>query len=238
VYDLSEPEAQRSGEYKTGIGQLLEAPAAELPSEIRGYVELVRQSAGPDRSPITAYPGSPKIVAMLRREGDRMALYESLPQEADALRAALGRERGLAIIEGDGYAGLRAQLPPKEKRGLVLIDPPYESEREFETLLEGLRLAHARWPTGIYCIWYPRTGRSAPGRFLNAVQASGIRRVLNVTLDVLPEGSPLGMGGAGLVIVNPPWQLDLRLQKLLPQLHALLSLRGAGGWDLRWLVPE
>ena len=120
----------------------------------------------------------------------------------------------------------------------MLIDPPYESEREFDTLLEGLRLAHARWPTGIYCVWYPRTGRSAPGRFLSAVRDSGIRRVLNVTLDVLPEGSPLGMGGAGLMIVKPPWQLDRRLEKLLPQLHGLLSTGGAGGWSVQWLVPE
>jgi 23S rRNA (adenine2030-N6)-methyltransferase len=237
-YDLSESQAQRSGEYKSGIGRLLELPAAGIPEELDTYLGLVKQSAGPGRSPITAYPGSPMIVAMLRRDQDRMALYESQPAEAQALRDRLRGQRRLSIVEADGYAGLKAQLPPKEKRGLVLIDPPYESEREFDALLEGLRLAHARWPTGIYCIWYPRTGRSAPGRFLNAVQASGIRRVLNVTLDVLPEGSPLGMGGAGLVIVNPPWQLDLLLEKLLPQLHALLSLRGAGGWDLRWLVPE
>ncbi len=238
VYDLSEPEAQRSGEYKTGIGRLLEAPAAELPSEIRSYVELVRQSAGPDRSPITAYPGSPKIVAMLRREGDRMALYESLPQEADALRAALGRERGLAIIEGDGYAGLRAQLPPKEKRGLVLIDPPYESEREFDSVLDALRSAHARWPNGIYCIWYPRTGRAGPERFLNELERTGIRRILNVTLDILPRDSGAGMPGAGLVIVNPPWLLDEKLRPLLTALRQLLSVEASGSASVHWLVGE
>jgi len=238
VYDLSEPEAQRSGEYKTGIGRLLEAPAAELPSEIRSYVELVRQSAGPDRSPITAYPGSPKIVAMLRREGDRMALYESLPQEADALRAALGRQRSLAIIEGDGYAGLKAQLPPKEKRGLVLIDPPYESEREFDAVLEALKSAHARWPSGIYCIWYPRTGRAGPERFLHELERSGIRRILNVTLDILPSDSGAGMPGAGLVIVNPPWQLDEKLRPLLTALRQLLSVEASGSASVDWLVGE
>jgi 23S rRNA (adenine2030-N6)-methyltransferase len=238
VYDLSEPEAQRSGEYKTGIGRLLEADAADLPGEIRTYVELVRQSAGTERSPITAYPGSPKIVAMLRREGDRMALYESVPQEADALRASLGRERGIAIIEGDGYAGLKAQLPPKEKRGLVLIDPPYESEREFDCVLDALESAHARWPNGIYCIWYPRTGRAGPERFLNELERTGIRRILNVTLDILPRDSGDGMPGAGLVIVNPPWQLDERLESLLPRLYELLAIDRSGGQSVEWLVPE
>jgi 23S rRNA (adenine2030-N6)-methyltransferase len=237
-YDLSESQAQRSGEYKTGIGRLLELPPAGLPEEVKTYIGLVKQSAGPGRSPITAYPGSPLVVALLRRDVDRMVLYESQSSQAQALRTLQRGQRHLSILEQDGYAGLKAQLPPREKRGLVLIDPPYESEREFDTLLEGLRLAHSRWPTGIYCIWYPRTGRSAPERFLRALEKSGIRRVLNLTLDVLPEGSPLGMGGAGLVIVNPPWQLDLRLKQLLPQLHALLSIRGAGGWGLQWLVPE
>ncbi len=237
-YDLSESQAQRSGEYKTGIGRLLELPPASLPQEVKTYVGLVKQSAGPDRSPITAYPGSPLIVALLRRDADRMVLYESQPSEAQELRNVLRRERRLSILEQDGYAGLKAQLPPKEKRGLVLIDPPYESEREFDAVLEGLGLAHGRWPTGIYCIWYPRTGRSAPERFLGELQRSGIRRILNLTLDVLPEGSPLGMGGAGLVIVNPPWQLDLRLKQLLPRLHALLSEHGAGGCNVHWLVPE
>jgi 23S rRNA (adenine2030-N6)-methyltransferase len=238
VYDLSESAAQRSGEYKAGIGRLVDTPQAQMPDELRSYVDLVKHSAGPDRSPITAYPGSPKLVAMLRRDGDRMALYESGPQEADALRTALGRQHGLSIIEGDGYAGLKAQLPPKEKRGLVLIDPPYESEREFDTVLEALELAHSRWSTGIYCIWYPRTGRAGHERFLRQLAHSGIRRILHVSLDVLPQDSGAGMPGAGLVIVNPPWQLDSRLKQLLPQLHALLSIRGAGGWGLKWLVPE
>ncbi len=164
-YDLSEAQAQRSGEYKEGIGRLLEARSASLPPEVAAYVALVRDSAGKGHSAITAYPGSPLVVARLRRPDDRLVLMETLPKEASALEAALGRQRQVSVIEGDGYAALKAQLPPRENRGLVLIDPPYESDLEFDRVLTGLELAHERWPTGMYCIWYPLTDRAGPVRF-------------------------------------------------------------------------
>jgi 23S rRNA (adenine2030-N6)-methyltransferase len=238
TYDLSEAEAQRSGEYKTGIGRLLELPVSSLPPEVGAYVQLVRDSAGAGHSAITAYPGSPLIVARLRRATDRMVLVEKHPKEADGLRAALGRQKLVAIVEGDGYAALKAQLPPRENRGLVLIDPPYESDLEFDHVLAALELAYERWPTGTYCIWYPLTDRAGPVRFRHDLERSGIRKLLDVTLRILPNDAQVGMGGAGLVFVNPPWQLDVRLQKLLPELHRLLSPEGLGGSSVEWLVPE
>jgi 23S rRNA (adenine2030-N6)-methyltransferase len=237
-YDLSDAEAQRSGEYKAGIGRLLELPSACLPPEVAAYVELVRESAGPGRSAITAYPGSPLIVSQLRRPTDRMVLVEKHPKEADALRAALGRQKLVSIVEGDAYAILKAHLPPRENRGLVLIDPPYESDLEFDRVLAALDLAYERWPTGIYCVWYPLTDRAGPVRFRRNLERSGVRKVLDVTLRVLPNDAQVGMGGAGLVVVNPPWQLDERLKELLPQLHRLLSPEGLGDSRVEWLVPE
>jgi len=238
IYDLSDAQAQRSGEYKTGIGRLLDLPASSLPPEVASYVGVVRASAGKGHSAITAYPGSPVIVARLRRTGDRMVLMETLPKEADALRTALGRQRLVSVIESDGYAALKAQLPPRENRGLVLIDPPYESDLEFDRVLAGLEVAHERWPTGMYCVWYPLTDRAGPVRFHRGLERSGIRRILDVNLRVLPDDAQVGMGGAGLVVVNPPWQLDERLRELLPQLHRLLSPQGLGGTGVGWLVPE
>jgi 23S rRNA (adenine2030-N6)-methyltransferase len=238
VYDLSDAQAQRSGEYKGGIGRLLEERAPSLPAEISAYVNLVRASAGQGHSAITAYPGSPIIVAALRRPTDRLILMETLPKEASALSAALGRQRLLSVLESDGYAALKAQLPPRENRGLVLIDPPYESDLEFDRVLAGLEVGHERWPTGIYCVWYPLTDRAGPLRFRHNLERSGIRRVLDVTLSVLPADAQVGMSGAGLVIVNPPWLLDERLKELLPQLHRLLSPDGLGGTSVEWLVPE
>jgi len=238
LYDLSEAQAQRSGEYKTGIGRLLEARKASLSAETSAYVELVRESAGKDHSAITAYPGSPLIVARMRRPGDRMVLVESQAKEAASLAAALGRKRLLSVLDGDGYAALKAHLPPRENRGLVLIDPPYESDLEFDRVLAGLETAHERWPTGTYCVWYPLTDRAGPLRFRHNLERSGIRRVLDVTLSVLPADAQVGMSGAGLVIINPPWLIDERLQELLPQLHRLLSPDGLGGSSVEWLVPE
>lgn len=237
-YDLSDAEAQRSGEYKTGIGRLLDTPADRLPAEVAGYVALVRDCAGKGNSAITAYPGSPLIVARLRRDKDRMVLVEAQPKEAGALQALFGRARLVSVLESDGYAALKAHLPPRENRGLVLLDPPYESDLEFDKVLAGLESAHERWPTGTFCIWYPLTDRAGPVRFQRDLERSGIRKILDVRLRVLPGDATVGMGGAGLVIVNPPWQLDDRLRDLLPRLHELLAPEGLGGTATEWLVPE
>jgi 23S rRNA (adenine2030-N6)-methyltransferase len=234
MYDLSEAEAQRSGEYKTGIGRLLEMPAAVLPPEVGAYVGLVRDCAGPGHSAITAYPGSPVVVSKLRRPTDRIVLAETHAKESQSLRAVLGRGRLISILDTDGYAALKAQLPPRENRGLVLIDPPYESDQEFDRVLAALELAYERWPTGMYCIWYPLTERAAPLRFRRSLERSGIRRVLDATLSVLPEDAAVGMRGAGVVIVNPPWMLDERLAELLPDLHRLLVPEGTGGTTVEW----
>jgi 23S rRNA (adenine2030-N6)-methyltransferase len=238
MYDLSEAEAQRSGEYKTGIGRLLEMPAAVLPPEVAAYVGLVRDCAGPGHSAITAYPGSPVVVSKLRRPTDRIVLAETHAKESQSLRAVLGRGRLISILDTDGYAALKAQLPPRENRGLVLIDPPYESDQEFDRVLAALELAYERWPTGMYCIWYPLTERAAPLRFRRSLERSGIRRVLDATLSVLPEDAAVGMRGAGVVIVNPPWMLDERLAELLPDLHRLLVPEGTGGTTVEWWAGE
>lgn len=238
LYDLSKARSQRSGEYKSGIGALLSTGRSKLCAEIGEYVKLVRLSAGTGHSAITAYPGSPTIVAMMRRDRDRMVLVEKQFQEASALRDAMKGLRQVSVIEGDGYAALKAHLPPRENRGLVLIDPPFESDAEFDRILEALELAHARWPTGIYCIWHPVTDRAGPARFRRALEESGIRKILEVTLGIRPDDSEVGLGRAGLVIVNPPWQLDTGLTRVLPELHALLSPDRAGSASVQWLVPE
>ena len=238
TYDLSLGESQRSGEYKKGIGRLLEFPEAALAPEVADYVRLVKACAGPGRSAITAYPGSPTIVASLRRPTDRMVLAETHAREAQALRASLGRQKLVSILESDGYEAVKAQLPPREKRGLVLIDPPFESDAEFDRILKALETGHQRWPTGTFCIWYPLTERAAPLRFRRNLEAAGIHKILDVTLSVMPDDTPVGMRGSGLVIVNPPWLLDERLNELLPDLHRLLVPDGAGGTSVEWWVGE
>jgi len=238
VYDLSEAQAQRSGEYKDGIGRLLDAPRGSLPDEVAAYVQLVRDCAGKEHSAITAYPGSPMIVAKMRRPTDRLVLVEKQAREAEALRAAAGRGRLISVLETDGYASLKAHLPPRENRGLVLIDPPYESEQEFDQVLGGLEVAQERWPTGTFVVWYPLTQRAGPLRFRRDLVQSGMRRILDLSLSVLPDDAEVAMQGSGLVIVNPPWQLDVRVEALLPRLHALLSPGGRGRTRVEWLAGE
>ena len=143
----------------------------------------MQRSAGAGRSPITAYPGSPLIVLRLRRPGDRLVLVENHAGEAAALREAIGREKRVTVLEQDGYATLKAQLPPSERRGLVLLDPPYESETEFDDLLAALALAHERWPTGTYCVWYPQSERAGSLRFRRELRETGIRRILDAQLS-------------------------------------------------------
>jgi 23S rRNA (adenine2030-N6)-methyltransferase len=237
-YDLSDAQSQRSGEYKSGIGRLLAAPRGTLPPELAAYVQLVREAAGKEHSALTAYPGSPMIVARMRRPVDRLVLVEKIAGEAAALRACVGRARQVSVLESDGYAALKAHLPPRENRGLVLIDPPYEADAEFDSVLAGLETGHARWPTGTFMIWYPLTQRAGPLRFIRDLQQSGIRKILDVRLSVLPDDAEVGMPGSGLVIVNPPWQLDTRLEALLPAMHALLAPEGDGGTSVEWLAGE
>ncbi len=140
--------------------------------------------------------------------------------------------------ERDGYEALLALLPPREKRGLVLLDPPFEQPDEFDRLERALVLAHDRWPTGVYAAWYPIKAGGADGRFLARMAASEIRRQLAVELTVERDDSPGGLNGAGMLIINPPWQLDERLADTLPWLQQRLAAAGRGRQRVSWLVPE
>jgi 23S rRNA (adenine2030-N6)-methyltransferase len=238
VYDLSRSSAQRSGEYLAGIARLLAHTGSFRADEINRYVAIVRQSAGPDRSAITAYPGSPLIALACRRAHDRLVLVEAHATEAENLRRAVARDPRVAVVEGDGYREINAYVPPVERRGVVLIDPPYETEQEFDRVVAALEAAYRRWPTGVYVVWYPLTSRADSERFRRVLEHSTLKRVLDVRFEVLPTDSPRGMPGCGLIFVNPPWQIDERLKQILPELHALLAVDGAGGTSVDWLVPE
>lgn len=234
-YPLDGDEAQRAGEFRDGILRILDAPAP--PAAVARYLELVR-TLGSSEGRLTAYPGSPRIAAACLRRGDRAAFCELEPREGERLRAELRHDGRLAVHDRDGYEALVALVPPAEKRGLVLIDPPYEQPDESERLLAALVAAHARWPTGVYAAWYPIKHGEAHARLLARMQATGIRRQLTVELVVRPEDSPIGLNGSGLLIVNPPWQLDEDLRQVLPWLHAQLARDGHGAARVAWRVPE
>ena len=234
-YPVAAPETQRAGEYRDGILRLIDG--GDAPPAVARYLELIR-ALGYEQGQLTAYPGSPRIALALLRGSDRAALCELEPREADALKGLFRRDPRAQVHERDGYEALGALLPPREKRGLVLIDPPYEAPDEFERLEPALVAALARWPTGMFAIWYPIKAGAADGRFLARMAGSGVRRQLVAELTIERDDSPAGLNGAGMLLVNPPWQLDERLAGALPWLHARLAAERHGRWRVSWLVPE
>ena len=234
-YPVAAPETQRGGEYREGILRLLGTQGA--PPAVVRYLDLVRE-LGSEDGHLVSYPGSPRIGVALLRGSDRAALCELEPREADELRALLRGHPRAQVHERDGYEALLALLPPREKRGLVMIDPPYEQPDEFERLEQAIVAAHARWPTGVYTAWYPIKAGGADGRFLARMAASGVRRQLVAELTVERDDSPGGLNGAGMLVINPPWQLDERLAAALPWLHQRLAAEGRGRRRVSWLVPE
>jgi len=233
-YPLDDIASQRGGEFRTGILPVLARP--NPPPALKPYCAQVRR-LGETAGKLTAYPGSPCIALDLLRAQDRAAFCELEPLEAQELRIAVRGDRRAAVHERDGYEALGALLPPPEKRGLVLIDPPYEDPQEFERLARTLIATHQRWPTGVYAVWYPVTFGNAAQRFLGLLKTSGIRRQLVAELMVRRADSPVGLNGAGMLLINPPWQIEESLALALSWLAPLLSpADGRGRVD--WLVGE
>lgn len=239
AYDLPSPDAARRPEYCDGIARLF-AAAPEHPA-LRQYLELLASlGAAPDLAGrVHSYPGSPLIIASRLRTQDRAALFEVNASEAGALKRVLRGHRNVSVHAADGYAALRSHLPPLERRGLVLVDPPYESPKEerarlLTALVEGWR----RWSTGMFAIWYPIKRRAPIDRFHAQLKASGVRRILCAELGLYPQDSRVSMNGCGMILVNPPFQLERSLSAALPMLHAALGGRPRSRSECFWLVPE
>jgi 23S rRNA (adenine2030-N6)-methyltransferase len=231
-YDLRSAEALRSDEWQSGIARLRgHTPQTE---DVRRYLDAV----SPALSDELRYPGSPILALEALRETDRVVFIEKQLEEAYALQQCVRRHRGVSVVHGDGYAALKTYLPPRENRGLVMIDPPYESEREFADLVRALTFGLKRWPNGVFALWYPVKAGAEVARLHGALRESGLRKLLLAELSVRPADSPLGLNGSGMIVANPPWQLDEELRPVHAELHAALSPEGKGGARVEWLVPE
>jgi len=222
IYDLHGPEALRSPEWRDGIGRVLHAEF-DAPSQalLESYLGAVR-ALNPDGA-LNLYPGSPALVRAWLRRQDRLIACELEPGAAQALTRHIGRDKRVKVIAIDGWTGLSAFIPPKERRGLVLIDPPYEHTDEFSRLAEALCAAHAKWPTGIFYAWYPvKTGKDARQLCRTLAPWAG-EKSLRVELLVEPVESATGLRGSGQIIINPPWTLAAELRILLPALAKILA---------------
>jgi 23S rRNA (adenine2030-N6)-methyltransferase len=236
-YDLTGEEARRSPEWLEGIGRLLEQQlSSEAEMLARPYLDVVRgeNPAGG----LTSYPGSPLLVRKLLRRQDRLFAMELHPEDAATLGRLFAGDIQTRVIALDGWLALGAQLPPKEKRGLVLVDPPFEEEGEFERLVDGLVRAYRRFPAGVYALWYPLKEQRERDAFVGMLEASAIPRMLRVELMVRAPAHPARLFGTGMIVVNPPFTLEDELRILLPELAGLLADGGRGGFRIEWIRGE
>jgi 23S rRNA (adenine2030-N6)-methyltransferase len=241
VYNLTSDEARRGGEWQTGIARLMQARFSEtvLPL-VKPYLDIVR-AFNPQRD-LEAYPGSPLIARALLRPQDRLTACEVEPKARKHLIDALRRDTQARVVDLDGWMALPAFVPPNERRGLVLIDPPYEQKDEFERMAEGFAQAFAKWPTGSYLLWYPVKSRRATDNLARQVaEAAGAgaqpAKCLRLEFSVAPQAADAGLISAGLLIVNPPWKLLGELKAILPELEKPLGQGGAGRFRLETPKP-
>ena len=235
LYDLTGPEASRTGEWRNGIAKLLTADLApEARALLAPYLEVIA-ALNPDE--LRVYPGSPVLMQYWLRPQDRLTACEAEGGAARALMARLRGDRRAKAIAIDGYTALNAYVPPKERRGLVLTDPPFEQPDEFERLPEALSIAHRKWPTGIYALWYPVKDAAETERFARQLARLAIPRILRAEVSLNAPADRLR--GSGLIVVNPPWTLEGELGVLLPALaRAFGGAPNMGQARLAWLAGE
>jgi 23S rRNA (adenine2030-N6)-methyltransferase len=226
LYDLAADTAERTGEWRAGIGRLA---GAQLPADVAAllapYLAIVGSCDAAGRPAL--YPGSPFVAQHLLRRQDRLILCELHPEDARILGDNLGRDGRAKVIHIDGYIALNAYVPPGERRGLVLVDPPFEAVDEFARMEKGLIAAHAKWENGVYALWYPLKDPAAAEKFCTRLAASGIKRVLRLELRVGMLRADAPLAGCGMVVVNPPFVLEHEATAILQVLTPLLA-RGPG----------
>jgi len=225
VYNLSSANALKTQEFKGGINKLLQLK--NVPFEVvKQYLTLLS---------LPFYPGSPLFVRKLLRPTDRMILTELHAQDILSLKKLFAYDKQVAVHHLDGYQGLKAFLPPKEKRGLVLIDPPFEETDEFSTLVTQLKFALQRWSTGVYAVWYPIKNLKEVNRFYSDLVDAGIQNILRCELH-LPYLASKNFSACGMIVINPPWQWKEEVEQILPWLCEVLSAPDAGKWVVDWVA--
>ena len=221
-YDLSGSEAARTGEWIEGIGRIAKE---NFTPQIAEILAPYLGALGPNAT--RYYMGSPALAQSLLRKQDRLTCCELHPDDFRALERNMGRDNRMRLLNEDGYRALRGLVPPTERRGLVLIDPPFEERNEFEVMEEALAKAWRKWPTGIFALWYPVKDLRAVSQFVARLKAREIPRILRLELMVEPIRTEGPLSATGLIVVNPPFTLEQQARQLLPVLAKVLA-RGPG----------
>jgi 23S rRNA (adenine2030-N6)-methyltransferase len=241
LYDLTSEESRRSGEWLTGIARLMQARFSEVALPlVSPYLDIVRAFNGPGE--LKAYPGSPLIARALLRPQDRLTACEVEANTRKKLIDGLRRDAQARVVDLDGWTALPAFVPPNERRGLVLIDPPFEAKDEFTRMADGFTEAFGKWPTGSYLLWYPVKSRRATDELARHVAdviaaSKPAGKCLRLEFSVAPQETGGGLASTGLLIVNPPWTLAAELKTILPELEKPLGQGGAGRFRLETAKP-
>jgi len=237
VYDLTAPEATRGAEWRDGIGRLFAARLPDAAAEfLAPYLEVIGALNAPDT--LKTYPGSPALVRAWLRPQDRLIACELEPTAHAALAREMQRDKRVKTLAIDGWTALAAYVPPKERRGLVVTDPPFERDDDFPRLAQALASAHRKWASGQYLLWYPIKGRTEPDALAKRLRRLGIPKILRAELILTPVSDPSRLNGSGLILVNPPWTLEAELRGLLPVVAGVLGREGKGRYTLDWLAGE
>jgi len=235
-YALTSKEAGKTGEWLGGIGRLLGPDAAPLPAEVNRVLAPYLAAVAAENEPgsLTVYPGSPLIAQKLKRPQDMLVANELHPEERSELQVALGRDQHVKVMELDGWIALKSLLPPKERRGVVLIDPPFEQEGELARLAEGLAEGLQRFATGLFIAWYPIKDLRPVARFRESL-AGASRPLLRVELVTRRPNDAERLNGCGLVVANPPFTLQSELEAVLPELTKRMAHDSGAQYHIRQL---
>jgi 23S rRNA (adenine2030-N6)-methyltransferase len=244
-YDLAAAAAgdtlARRPEWPEGIGRLWSLPAGDVPDVLGEYLARVREfdrRAGNLAGAPRFYPGSPWLAHALARPVDRLVFCEKHPAECGALRAEFAGLPRVAVLDDDGYTAVLAQLPPRERRALLLIDPPFEEADEFARLAQALAEGLRRFASGTYAIWYPLTARAKVDEFLTAVRNLAPPPTLAIELDIAGADAAIKLKGCGLLVLNPPWQFDVEAGAIVNALAGHLAQAPGAAGRVQWIVPE
>ncbi len=242
AYRLDAVEAAKTGEWRHGIARIIGTGAEPLPPRIaailKPFLDLMAVETVREGQALAAYPGSPRIVQALLRPGDTLIANELHPDDATVLRGMLARDRRCKVMSVDGWSALKALLPPKERRGLVLIDPPFEQPGEFERLVQALRDAVERFATGTMVLWYPIKDASVIERFAREIAALELEKVLRIELMLRSPRNPDLLNGTGLIVLNAPFTLPADLEIVLPELIRRLGQGAGAAWKVEALTGQ
>ncbi|MEJ5084565.1 23S rRNA (adenine(2030)-N(6))-methyltransferase RlmJ [Brucella pseudogrignonensis] len=241
LYDLRGTEAGKTSEWTGGISRVFDAvEKGEIPAAaielLQPYLDVVR--AVNNGKELRHYPGSPLLTRHLLRKQDRLSALELHPQDAKRLAKLFDGDYQARVIELDGWLSLGAHMPPKEKRGLVLVDPPFEIEGEFDRLVDGLVKAYKRFPGGTYALWYPVKDRKETERFSKRLRETEIPKIMRIELAIRAPSLEPRLDGTGMIVVNPPYTLESEMQTLLPCLTKLLSEEKGSNFSIQWIRSE